>query len=372
MPVKHVGRVGPVVAVVGASVIAVTRMTAPMPDVQSLAVQLAAGGEHTDIVIDMVRHAEMVSPFENLLTPSPDHPGAPLSDVGLQQAQDVGHRLFSELGPVAGIFSGQGIRVTETAAPFAGLEGVDGTPADVQLLPGLDEVDSGVYALDPIESLGGRLAFLTVGAWSLGAPLGLALVPGPGSHDANGIVLDERFNDAIQTMYDHAVNSEVISDNGHLTDVAFSSTASIFAWVMMNTKNPDLPFFLNLLAEARSVPNGQSTVFLPNTAIVEIKGNPDDGWTLVSWDGHDISPDPGLLTALFVDVRDVMLPAQAALWHIWEAILGGDQQTITDAVQTGFDQVGSALAHFPEAVFNDIVNAVTNVEAGAAFSDLFS
>lgn len=309
-----------------------------------------------DVVIDFVRHAEMISPYENMLTPSPDHPGAPLSDLGQEQAHNVGNQLFDELGPVAGLFSGEGVRVTETAAPFAGLEGM--TP---QILPQLNEVDSGIYALDPIESLGGRMAFLTVAAWALGAPLGLALVQGPGSHDINGVVLGERFTDGVQTMYDHALDSGVVSDNGQLTDVAFSSTASIFAWVMQNVKNPDFPFFLNLITEARSVPNGETTIFLPNTAVVEIKGNPTDGWTLVSWDGQAISQDPDLLTALFVDVRDVMLPAQAALWHTWEAVLDGDQTTIMNVIQTGFEQVSSTLAALPGAVFNDIADALGNL-----------
>ncbi|WP_024442778.1 histidine phosphatase family protein [Mycobacterium sp. UM_Kg27] len=322
----------------------------------AFAIQLTSG-DAQDIVIDFVRHAEMISPYENMLTPSPDHPGAPLSELGQQQASDVGHQLFNELGQVAGLFAGQGLRVTETAAPFADLVGM--TP---QLLPQLDEVDSGTYALDPIESLGGRLAFLTVAGWTLGAPLGLALLPGPGSHDANGIVMGERFDDGVQTMYDHALaNSDVISDNGQVTDVAFTSTASIFTWVMQNVDNPDLPFFLDLIKEANSVPNGQTTIFLPNTAIVEVEGNPTDGWTLVSWDGHAIAENPDLLSALFVDVRDVMLPAQAALWHIWEAVLGGDPATIMTAVQTGFDDVGSALVQFPGSVFTDIIDAIGNL-----------
>lgn len=314
-----------------------------------------------DVVIDFVRHAQMTPPYDLLLTPSPDHPGAPLSDLGHEQANDVGQQLFNELGPVAGIFSGQGLRVQETAVPFAELEGAGGTPADIRLLPGLDEVDSGVYALDPIESLGGRLAFLTVGAWTFGAPLGLALLQGPGSHDVNGIVLDDRFGDAVQTMYDHALNSGVVSANGQLTDVAFSSTASVFAWVMQNVDNPDLPFFLNLLQESHSVPNGQTTIFLPNAAVVEVEGNPTDGWTLVSWDGHAIPADPGLLTALFVDVRDVMLPVQESLWAVHQAILRSDPEAIMTAVQTGFEQVTVALSQFPGAVFSDIADALGNL-----------
>ena len=95
---------------------------------------LLTSGDEPDIVIDVVRHAQMISPFEDELTPSPAFPGAPLSDVGQQQAQDLATKLFDQLGPrVAGIFEGQGLREMETAAPFAALENMDG---NVQLLPG--------------------------------------------------------------------------------------------------------------------------------------------------------------------------------------------------------------------------------------------
>lgn len=319
-----------------------------------------------DIVIDFVRHAQMTPPYDLLLTPSPDHPGAPLSDLGHRQADEVGQQLFTELGPVAGIFTGQGVRVAETSVPFADLEGTGGTSADVQILPGLDEVDSGIYALDPIESLGGRIAFLTVGAWSLGAPLGLALLQAPGSHDVNGVVLDDRFGDAVQTMYNHALDTGVVSANGQLTDVAFSSTASIFAWVIQNVDNPDLPFFLNLIKEANSLPNGQTTIFLPNTAVVEVRGNPTDGWTLVSWDGQAIPQTPDLLSGLFVDARDLVLPSQTAMWDIYEAVLGGDQATISATISAGFEQIGAALSHFPGAVLQTFADALgaTDLLAG--------
>jgi hypothetical protein len=369
MQVSHILSVTAGAALVGGIAVAPVAASPATSTAAPFDVRLTA----QDVVIDFVRHAQMTPPYDLLLTPSPDHPGAPLSDLGHQQANDVGQQLFTQLGPVAGIFTGQGVRVEETAAPFADLQGTGGTPADVQILPGLDEVDSGVYALDPIQSLGGQLAFLTVGAWSLGAPLGLALVQGPGSHDINGIVLDDRFSDAVQTMYDHALSTGVVSANGQLTDVAFSSTASIFAWVMQNVDNPDLPFFLDLIKESHSVANGQTTIFLPNAAVVEVEGNPTDGWTLVSWDGHAIPADPGLLTALFVDVRDVMLPLQESWWAVHQAILGSDPEAVMNAVQTGFEQVSTALVQFPGAVFHDIVDALSGgAGAGDAFADLFT
>jgi broad specificity phosphatase PhoE len=332
-----------VVILIGAGVIAVTPVAAPRVRVADI--QLTSG-DATDIVIDVVRHAQMISPFEDELTPSPAFPGAPLSDLGQQQAQDVGTKLFDELGPhVAGVFEGQGLREMGTAAPFAALEHM--TP---QILPGLDEIDSGIYALDPIDSPGGQLAFLTAGAWSLGSPFGLALVPAPDSSDANGVVFDARFTDAIDEMYNAAIANPVVSADGNITDVAFNSEASIFVWALMNVKNPDLPFFIQRIIESHTVPNGLSTILLPNTGIVQIEGNPTDGWTLVSWDGQPIPQNPDLLSALFVDVRDVALPEQTALWNIWEAIAGGDSTEIVSALQTGFDQVGTALGQFPEAL----------------------
>lgn len=123
----------------------------------------------------------------------------------------------------------------ETAAPFAPLENASG---NVQILPGLDEIDSGIYAFDPIDSLGGQLAFLTAGAWSLGPPFGLALTQAPGSFDVNGVVFDAKFTDTIDTMYGDAVANPVGSADGQITDVAFNSEASIFVWTLDNAKNP--------------------------------------------------------------------------------------------------------------------------------------
>ena len=213
-------------------------VAAPPPTVHVSDILLTAGDvtdDATNVVIDVVRHGQMISPFEDELTGSPAYPGAPLSDLGQQQAQDVGTQLFNELGSkVAGIFEGQGLREMETAAPFAELENMSN---NVQILPGLDEIDSGIYAFDPIDSTGGQLAFLTAGAWSLGSPFGLALLPAPGSSDTNGVVFDARFTDAIDTMYNAAMADPVVSADGQITDVAFNSEASIFVWTLMNVKN---------------------------------------------------------------------------------------------------------------------------------------
>jgi hypothetical protein len=374
MQLWHRGYVTAVVALVGAGVIAVTPTPAPVVHVADI--QLTAG-DATDIVIDIVRHGQRMPPFNEVVTPSPDYPGPPLSDLGQQQAIDVANQLHDELGDqVAGIFSGQAIRDMETAAPFAGLENMAN---DVQILPGLDEIDSGLYAGDPLNSLGGFLYLTTPLLWSL---FGLVSIPIPGSvEDPNGVVMNENFTDAVDTMYNAAVANPVVSANGQITDVAFNNEADVAAWVTLNVKNPDISYLLPLSIQTIFGAN-DGYPLLPNTGIIQIEGNPTDGWTLVSWNGYPIPADPGLLTKLLMDLRELIIAPQTAGWNIYEALLGGDPTTIENALATGIQDVGGAIVQFPESVFNDIFDAFQNVaaEAGAqtagtagmSLSDIFA
>lgn len=364
MQLCYRGYVTAVVAVVAAGVIAVTPTTAPVVHVADI---VLTSGDAQDIVIDIVRHGQRMPPFNDLVTPSPDHPGPPLSDLGLQQAQDVATQLHNELGDqVAGIFSGQAIRDSDTAAPFAGLENMAN---DVQILPGLNEIDSGVYAGDSLSSPGGFLYELTPLMWSL---FGLELLPIPGSvEDPNGVVMNENFTDAVNAMYNAAMANPVVSDNGQITDVAFNNEADAAAWVTLNVKNPDISYLLPLTIQTMFSDNDGSPL-LPNTGIIQIEGNPTDGWTLVSWNGFPIPADPGLLTKLLIDLRELIIAPQTAGWNIYEALLGGDPTTIENALTTGIQDVGAAIVQFPESVFNDIVAEVGAQAAGDTASGLLA
>ncbi|MGA8546294.1 MAG: histidine phosphatase family protein [Mycobacterium sp.] len=355
MQLRHIAAV---VALVGAGVIAVTPPHAPVVHVADI--QLTAG-DAEDIVIDIVRHGQRMPPFNEVVTPSPDYPGPPLSDLGQQQALDVANQLHNELGDqVAGIFSGQAIRDMDTAAPFAGLENMAN---EVQILPGLNEIDSGLYAGDPLSSPGGFLYEVTPLLWTL---FGLVSVPIPGSvEDPNGVVMNENFTDAVNAMYNAAMANPVVSDNGQITDVAFNNEADVAAWVTLNVKNPDIAYLLPLTIQTILGEN-DGYPLLPNTGIIQIEGSPTDGWTLVSWNGDPIPADPGLLTKLLMDLRELIIAPQTAGWNIYEALLGGDPTTIEDALATGLHDVGGALVQFPESVFNDIFDALQNLgtEAG--------
>lgn len=354
------------IVLVGAGVIGT-----PAPAHADLTVRAATltSGETQDIVIDIVRHGQRMPPFNDMITPSPDHPGPPLSDLGLQQAQDVAAKLHEQLGDqVAGIFSGQAIRDFDTAAPFAALENMT-----TQILPGLNEIDSGIYAGQPIASLSGFLYQFTPMLWTL---FGLVLVPIPGSvEDPNGVVMNQNFTEAVDTMYNAAMVNPVQSDNGAITAVAFNNEADIAAWVALNVKNPDISLLLPLTLQTMFA-NNDGYPMLPNTGIVEIEGNPADGWTLVSWNGVAVPEDPGLLTKLIMDVRDLITTPQVAGWNLYQALLGGDPTTIDDALQTGLHDIASTFLGFPQAVFTDITDALSNLgagdETGSALGDLLA
>ncbi|HEY1842680.1 MAG TPA: phosphoglycerate mutase family protein [Mycobacterium sp.] len=362
------------VALIGAGVVVITPTAAALPTVHVARVKLTSG-EAQDIVIDIIRHGQRMPPFNEVVTPSPDYPGPPLSDLGQQQAQDVGNQLFNELGQhVAGIFSGQSIRDIDTAAPFAALEHLSDS---VQILPGLNEIDSGIYAGDPLDSFGGYLYQVTPFLWTT---FGLVSVPIPGSSDVNGIVSDAKFTDAVDAMYNAAMANPVVSADGQITDVAFNNEADVASWVALNVKNPDIPILLTGTVEQFLNPSGDGNALLPGGGVVEIEGNPTDGWTLVSWDGQPVPADPGLLTKLVMELRDLIIAPQTAGWNIFEAALGGDPATLETAVQAGIHSVDAAILQFPEAVLNDIVDALQNLgtgigaqaagEAGMSFGDV--
>jgi ribonuclease H / adenosylcobalamin/alpha-ribazole phosphatase len=231
-----------------------------------LCIGSATAWAEESIVIDFVRHGQSVDNAAGLIDTSV--PGTALTQLGHEQAQAIVNVLAPQR-PFAGIFASQLIRTQKTAAPLAALLGMN-----AQVLPGLNEINAGAFNGLPEFSLQGLLYLLGPVAWVLGRPLAPMLAPG--STDGNGVVFDKRFSDALQTMYGNAVTNLVRAADGKITEVAFSSEFVIEVGTMMNVKNPDP---LLMLIDP-----------LPNTGIVEIQGNPQDGWTLVSWNGKPVAP----------------------------------------------------------------------------------
>jgi broad specificity phosphatase PhoE len=311
-----------------------------------------AWADPVDITLDFVRHAQSVSNQNGIIDTVP--PGTGLTALGDQQAETAAQALYAEFGPHIGLYSSDELRAIETAGYLAALPGVP----DVQQLAGLDEINAGIYEGQPVDSLSGILYLMAPISWSLGNEL----VPIPGSPDVNGFVFDQRFTDAVDAIY----NNTVTGGGPSTTDVAFSSEGAMTAWTMMNVNNPDFPMLLSHL-----LTTGQ---FVDNTDQIVVTGDPTDGWTLVSFDGQPVPP-ASLPTELFVDSRNLIEAPQLAGYEISQALLSGNSTTIETALQTGINQIDTALAQFPVAVFDDILGAFTGATpaaAGALVGDAFA
>jgi broad specificity phosphatase PhoE len=325
------------VALAGAGVIAVTPVTAPLPDVRVPDIALTAGDDEP-ITLDFLRHAESTDNTDNKLETTP--PGPELTEHGQQQAQDIANELAQQ--NIHGLYASELIRDQQTLGPLAEMLGVD-----VHTLSGLNDIPGGI--LDGLvvngsllNQLTGALYFLGPLAWTLG----LYFVPELGDPSFNGAEFEDRFSDALQTIH----NESDVSGDGNITDVASASELAITVGTLMNVDNPDLPLILKHVLETGD--------FLSNEGMAVVKGDPEDGWTLVSFDGQDVPQDPGLATELFVDFRDLITAPQMAAYHIFEAIQGGGSTTIEDAIQTGLQSVGAAIVQFPQSVINDLLDAI--------------
>ncbi|BBX21922.1 hypothetical protein MTER_13330 [Mycolicibacter terrae] len=337
------------VALVGAGVVAVapvTPMSGPLPAVVAApAIQLTA----TDMVLDLVRHGQSVDNVEGVIGTLP--PGAPLTDEGATQAaylaDPTNSQHLADPSFYDGVYASEFLRTQQTAADWLAAAGATDTSPTV--LSGLNELNAGFLEGTSQSSQATALLYL-VGplAWMFGQ----YWVPQLGSTlDPNGMAFQDRFSDAVEQIY---ANGGTVDADGNLNSVAFSHAAAISTWVMMNVKNPDFEIYFTSLLQG----------LLPNTGQVVVEGNPTDGWTLVSWNGTEVAENPGLLTGLFVDFRDLMVAPQMAGWHIWEAIGGGDPADITAALQTGFNDVLTAFAAFPQAVIDTITGAMGDAAGG--------
>lgn len=306
-----------------------------------------------DIVLDLVRHAEDLAPANSRIPFSPEFPGAGISDLGKQQAIDTANQIFGQVGGpghVAGLFSGPDTDAQDTAVPFAALQGLD-----PQILNGLVEVDGGIFANQPVLSLGGIYYDVAVVLWMLGLVNAFQI---PGADEYNGVVVNDNYTEAVNAMYTAAVANPVVGDDGNITAVGYTSEASMMIWTMLNVKNPDPMALVNELIA--SLQNGGSPGLVPNAGLIQLAGNPEDGWTLVSWAGQQVPENPGVLGDLFLIWRELALPPQVAFGHILDALASGDSVAVAAAFSDGLAGISAGL----DAVPDTITNLFTDLAAG--------
>lgn len=298
-----------------------------------------------DIVLDIVRHAEDEAPANARVPFSPEFPGAGISDHGQQQAADTANQIYADVGGpghVAGLFSGPDTDAQDTAAPFAALQGMD-----PQILNGLVEVDGGIFANQPVLSLGGIYYDVAVVLWMLGLVNAFQI---PGADEYSGVVVDDNYTAAVNAMYAGALDNPVVGDDGNITELAYSSEASMMIWTMLNVQNPDPMALVNTLIA--SLAGGGTPALVPNAGLIQVEGNPTDGWTLVSWAGQDVPENPGVLGDAFLIWRDLALPPQVAFAHLLDAVAAGDSAGLAAAFSDGLTSIFAALESVPDTVNN--------------------
>ena len=198
----------------------------------------------------LVRHGQTESNLQRRL--DTEDPGLPLTELGRQQAEELPDALAHE--PVRAVFSSTLHRAEATAAPLARALGLP-----LRTREGLREIPAGDLEMrnddEAIETY--LSAAMAWGAGDLDAA-----VPGgePGTS-----VLDR---------YDRVVREAAAGADGDAV-VLVSHGAVIRAWVAARSDNVDADF------AARH--------WLSNTGVVALEGDPDTGWTVVTWAGDGIA-----------------------------------------------------------------------------------
>jgi probable phosphoglycerate mutase len=189
----------------------------------------------------LIRHAESTANVDRLLDTAP--PGTDLSPSGIEQALALGDSLANV--PLDAIFVSDLVRTQQTAAPLAAAHGL--TPI---VRAGIREIQAGEYEMAPDDaSWEAYLAVLY--RWADGEPE----VRVPGGESGGEVI----------ARYD-AVVAEAA---GYDTAALVSHGAVIRAWTGARAGNVDRAF----LADSR----------LYNTAVIELDGNPEDGWRVDTW-----------------------------------------------------------------------------------------
>ncbi len=177
-------------------------------------------------------------------------PGPGLTALGTRQAALVPDALADE--PIQAVYASELIRTQLTAAPLAERLGLD-----VNVLSGIHEIAAAdLEARSDRDAI--RTYLLTVFDWGL-ANLDSRM---PGGDDGHAFFT--RFDDSVATM----------AAGGHDVVAAFSHGAAIRVWVAGRALN--VP------------PSFAGDHELDNTGIVELSGSPEEGWTLVSWQGTPV------------------------------------------------------------------------------------
>ncbi|MFV8052578.1 histidine phosphatase family protein [Mycobacterium sp. 48b] len=279
--------------------------------------------------VTFVRHGQSAGNTSGNIDTST--PGPSLTELGREQARAVADKLGDN--NYDAIYASQMIRTQQTAEPMSAYLGLP-----IQVLPGLQEIEAGDYeGTAESGAMGGYLQAPI--AWAFAGQLGARI---PGSIDGNEF--DARVDGALKTMY----------DKGDRNVVVFSHGGTIMFWTMMTAKNLTLAQKGMLLSQHA----------LGNTDYVVIEGNPEDGWTLVDWNGQRFSPEPTFGHEVGVQMRTLSRQLEAAMKQVTDSFATGDVIKVATAINRSV-----ADASFSVAKFNRAINAEVIKRVGKAIND---
>lgn len=198
----------------------------------------------------LVRHGQSESNVRGALDTAP--PGAPLTELGVEQARDLAGRLAGE-GIVA-VYASRATRARQTAAAVAAAQDLE-----VQVVDGVQEIAAGdLEGRTDRESIDSYLG--VIGPWARGE-LGVRM---PGGE--TGEQVRRRFHDAVTEIGDkhrqaHPDGAVALVCHGALMRLGSE-------WLADNVR-----------------PEVADKELLPNTAVIELESTAPGGWHCVSWSG---------------------------------------------------------------------------------------
>jgi broad specificity phosphatase PhoE len=284
--------------------------------------------------VTFVRHGESAGNASGLIDTST--PGPVLTPLGQQQSRDVVGTLGDN--NYDAIYASTMVRTQLTAAPMSQY-----LRLPIQVLPGLQEIEAGVFEGTPESEAANGYAKFPL-AWTFQGNRDLRI---PGS--INGHEFDARMDGALQKIY----------DNGDRNAVVFSHGGAIMFWTMMNVQNLTLAQKIDLLR----------TAALGNTDYVVIEGNPEDGWTLVNWNGQQFTPEPTLAAEVQLQMRTLTRQLAATANQVAEAFATGNIATILTAINRGIADAAFSIAKFGRAVNAKLIGQLDSVVSPPASSE---
>ncbi len=187
-------------------------------------------------------------------------PGPGLTELGTRQAAQIPVALKNDL--VDGIYVSPLVRTHLTAAPLAADRGVDAIE-----LPGIHEIGAG-FLENNNDAQSIHQYHRTAFAWGLGE-LDVVMPGGSDGHE-----FFARYDADIARVFANHGAGHTEGPRVSGTAVVVSHGAAIRVWVARRATNVPPSF------------SGQREI--DNTGVIELEGNPDDGWVLLSWQGSPV------------------------------------------------------------------------------------